>query len=132
MARELLKTFHLQQEYVSMISKPRHLAITLLALGAGWASTASANTARLYTPTHVGCLNTGVCFIAVSPSVPSTDTNCTNKNQVRFNESGAGSEGMYKAALSALLAKRTLSISIIGPTGSCINAYPSPEWVLVQ
>ena len=103
----------------------KHIRLLILAVVAfvgGISNEAKADWA-VFTPTSVGCFDDGTCFIGVSPNVPSTQTSCTARDQVRFPINQVGGEAMYKTALSAYLAGRQLVINT--KTGAfCHTNYP--------
>jgi predicted amino acid dehydrogenase len=85
--------------------------------------TTSSATSSDFTPTAVGCLNTGICYVAVTPN---TVTNCFDHTQLRFNATAAGADGMYKAALTAIAAGRKINADA---TNTCVGNSASPAWL---
>lgn len=85
---------------------------------------------QTYTPTQVGCFDNGNCYIVVSPSVPAAHSSCATKNQVRFQLSVAGGVEMYRTALAAKLAGRTLDINVY--SAACVDGYPKALYLNVN
>jgi hypothetical protein len=103
--------------------------ITLALLLAGGTVTGTAYAlAAVYTPTKVGCFDNGTCYVVVSPAVPSAHSSCADRTQVRWKLSNAaggvaGGTEMYRTALAAMMAGRTMDINVYGGA-SCIDGYP--------
>jgi hypothetical protein len=106
----------------------RHLVVSAFVAITATAGAAKANE-ELFTPTSVGCFDSGECFIALSTTVSSTSTSCANRSQVRFKmANNPGADAMYKTALSAYLSGKKLWINFPGTT-SCISNFPQ-AWYL--
>jgi hypothetical protein len=100
-------------------------------LGLALASTLVAGTAfadwATYTPTKVGCFDNGTCYIVLNTSVGAWST-CATKTQVRWKLSQAGGAEMYRTALAAFMAGRTLDINTY--TGNtCVDGYPQAYYL---
>jgi len=107
----------------SMLTK---ISLAILLAGGTLAGTAFADTT--FTPTHVGCIDNGHCFILVSPAVPSGISGCaTNLSQVRWLLSSPGGTEMFRTALSAQLAGRNLEINFY--TSSCVDGFPQANYL---
>ena len=83
--------------------------------------------AATYTPTKVGCFDNGTCYVVVSPAVPANHSTCGDHSQVRWklpNVAGglAGGTEIYRTALTAMMAGRTLDINV--SSNACVDGYP--------
>ena len=106
----------------------RYLAVAAF-VGVFGSATKALAFEELVTPTAVGCVESGECFIKISPALSSSNTTCADRTQVRFLSSMGGAEFMYKTALSAFLAGRKL---IINPwTSPCQSGFPRPSYLHV-
>ena len=108
----------------------RLLALAVFAVLLGISYEAKADWG-VFTPTTVGCFEDGTCFIGVSPSVPTTLTSCTARDQVRFPINTVGGEAMYKTALAAYLAGRQLAINT-NHLNYCLTGYARALYLHVQ
>jgi hypothetical protein len=103
------------------------ISVALLLAG-GTLTTSAFALSSVYTPTKVGCFDNGTCYIVVSPAVPAGNSTCADKTQVRWKLPGvaggvAGGAEMYRTALTAMMAGRTMDINTY--PSSCIDGYPS-------
>ncbi|USH03691.1 hypothetical protein K6Q96_06775 [Grimontia kaedaensis] len=80
-----------------------------------------------YNVVAVGCFPQGTCYVQIEQEAK--NTSCPLKNQIRFNISLPGSQAQYSAALSALLAGKTINVYL---TDSCIDDFPIPDWLQVN
>lgn len=105
------------------------ITLALLLAGGTVSGTAFA-LASVYTPTKVGCFENGTCYVVVSPPVPAAHSSCADRSQVRWKLSNAvggvaGGTEMYRTALAAMMAGRTMDINVFtGDPNKCIDGFP--------
>ncbi len=77
--------------------------------------------------TSVGCLSRGTCYVNIQPAT--NLTTCSKKGQIRFDITLPGSKAQYSAALAALMSGKQINAYL---TDTCINGFPTPDWLQVQ
>jgi hypothetical protein len=104
------------------------ISLAILLAGGTLVGTAFAAPVVTYTPTKVGCFDTGHCFIVVNPVVPVGSSTCANRDQVRWLLSTAGGPEMFRTALSAQMAGRTVNVQVYDGS-TCVDGYPQAMFV---
>lgn len=100
------------------------ISLAVLLAGGTLAGHALAN-AAVYTPTKVGCFDNGTCYIVTSPAIGNWSGPCASGNsQVRWKLSAAGGTEMYRTALAAFMAGRTLDINTYNGA-VCTDGFPT-------
>lgn len=85
--------------------------------------------------TFAGCLLDGTCFAGVSPAVPSTNTACAARDQVRWNGTSAVGQEWSRLATAALLAGKKITVEPIqNQTGgvNCNASYPTIDQLHIK
>jgi len=100
------------------------ISLAVLLAGGTLAGTAFASAAT-YTPVKVGCFDSGTCYIVTSPAIGSWSGPCAAGNsQVRWKLSNPGGAEMYRTALAAFMAGRTLDINTYDGA-VCTDGFPT-------
>ncbi|MBL8921461.1 MAG: hypothetical protein JNJ54_21555 [Myxococcaceae bacterium] len=79
----------------------------------------------------VGSFPDGTAFILLSSPVPAAESSCGDRGQVRFSLSTAGGVEMYRTALAAFVAGRSLTVNIAN-SNSCFGTFPLASYLFVQ
>jgi len=113
---------------MTRIVKVLSMAAFLTVIGAGVRAFAGSN--ETITPTGVGCFESGTCYISLSVPLQQSIAPCTNPFQIRIvSNMQPGTDGMYKTALAAFLAGKSL---LVNPSGSCDGPFPRLAYLQIQ
>ncbi|CCN49262.1 conserved hypothetical protein [Vibrio nigripulchritudo MADA3029] len=93
---------------------------------AGLTFSFNVSASQIVTPIGVGCdTEDGTCFVILKEHVSNSE--CTQKNQLRLNPNKKGSQGQYSAALAAVMGGKKLRVALNG----CHQNHPAPSWFYV-
>ena len=101
--------------------------ITLFAILSMLTSVSHAGGAESFNVDFVGCFPDGKCFIGINPNA--TATTCTNKSQVRFQNSNAGAREQYAAAMTAFALNKKIRVHL---KDICLDDFPTPDFIHVN
>ena len=85
----------------------------------------------------IGVFPDGTAFILLDPNKPlgtqpgDITPTCGDPGQIRFSTNTTGGAEMYRTALAAFLAGRSLVVNL-SATNSCTGAFPLASYVFVQ